>query len=571
MSTRTFEYERVGPAPESPRAEQRMVRMRDGVRLATEVYLPEGDAGREPGPTVLIRLPYDKDGSYTFIPLIAEHVTARGYRVVAQDVRGKFRSEGETLLFVNEARDGHDTLAWIEQQEWSDGIVGMWGDSYYGYTQWAAVSSGHPALRAISPRVTGTRLGELPRLAPGAEAMEVEMGVHRLYPVTMFHSNDSFHWEVDWSSRPYIASVERFLEEVGERSISFDQWWPHPVVLRRFPDGSPFDARPVPVLQTIGWWDNCAPWQWADHAEIAKRPAWALNEYLLIDSIDHEGYHLARGERVAERGEAELRRLVAESLDPTLEFFDVFLRGLAPADSIPRVRWHLAHAEEELRAASSWPPPGVAPLTLVATADGRLAPASEEAPGGLDATGAGADAGLLRWTHDPDDLVPSPVGNAFAFLLESPDERAWAQRDDVLVFDGEPVGPEPLDLVGAVALDAVAGSDGPAFDLFARLLDVSPDGAAHLIARGQLHVPRADGEHALRLDLGQVGYRLRPGHRLRLHVASSDFPEYMPQPGTGEEPWSAVAVRRNEQTLRAGARLTLSTLADNFAEDASAS
>lgn len=547
MSKTTTGYERVGPAPVSPRAEQQLVRMRDGVRLATEVYLPEGAEGREPGPTVLIRLPYDKDGAYTFIPQIAEHVAARGYRVVAQDVRGKFRSEGEALVFVNEVYDGYDTLDWIEQQEWSDGIVGMWGDSYYGFTQWAAVSSGHPALRAISPRVTGTRLGALPERLPGAATTEVEMSIGRLYPVTMFHSNDVFYWEVDWSRRPYVASVERFLDAVGERSISWDQWWPHPVQLRRFPNGSPFEARPVPALQTIGWWDNCAPWQWADHAEIARRPAWALNEYLLIDAIDHEGYHLTRGEHVEQRSEQEQRRLIAESLDPTLEFFDVFLRGLAPVDSIPRVRWNLAHTEG-LREAPSWPPPGTVERTLVATADGRLADARGSVP-----------ADVLRWTHDPDDLVPSPVGNAFAFLLESPDERAWAQRDDVLVFDGEAAS-EPLDLVGAVGLAATAGSDGPAFDLFARLLDVAPDGAARLIARGQAHVPRADGELELALDLGQVGYRLRAGHRLRLHVASSDFPEYMPQPGTGENPWTAVEVRRNAQTLRAGALLTYSVL-----------
>ncbi len=435
MSTRTFEYERVGPAPESPRAEQRMVRMRDGVRLATEVYLPEGDAGRAPGPTVLIRLPYDKDGSYTFIPLIAEHIVARGYRVVAQDVRGKFRSEGETLLFVNEARDGHDTLAWIEQQEWSDGIVGMWGDSYYGYTQWAAVSSGHPALRAISPRVTGTRLGELPQLAPGAEAMEVEMGVHRLYPVTMFHSNDVYYWEPDWSSRPYIASVERFLAAVGERSISFDQWWPHPVLLRRFPDGSPFAARPVPVLQTIGWWDNCAPWQWEDHRELAQRPAWALNEYLLIDSIDHEGYHLARGERVAGavRGRAAPAGRRVARPDAGV------LRRLSPRHGAGRLDPARALAPGARRG-------GAARGAVVAAAgDAAADPARHRrraARAGRRDPSAGAAGGgdVLRWTHDPDDLVPSPVGNAFAFLLESPDEQAWSLRDDVLVFDGEPVG-----------------------------------------------------------------------------------------------------------------------------------
>ena len=90
------------------------VACRDGVRLATDVYLPDGDDS--PGDTILIRLPYDKSGSYTFIPLIAEYFMARGYRVVAQDVRGKFRSEGRALLFVNEVDDGRDTLDWLISQ-----------------------------------------------------------------------------------------------------------------------------------------------------------------------------------------------------------------------------------------------------------------------------------------------------------------------------------------------------------------------------------------------------------------------------------------------------------------------
>ena len=95
-------------------------------------------------------------GRYTFMPQLAPHFTDRGYAFVVQDVRGKFRSEGETMPFVHEIEDGYDTLEWIVSQPWSNGSVGMWGDSYYGYTQWAVVASGHPALKAIVPRVTST-------------------------------------------------------------------------------------------------------------------------------------------------------------------------------------------------------------------------------------------------------------------------------------------------------------------------------------------------------------------------------------------------------------------------------
>lgn len=169
---------RIPPAPESPLSFPVRIRMRDRVLLAGDVYLPgaPGTPDATPGDTILIRLPYDKSGVYCFIPLIAEYFTQHGYRVVAQDVRGKFRSEGEALLFVNEVNDGYDTIEWVTQQPWSNGHVAMWGDSYYGYTQWAAAASGHPALKAISPRVTGTKLGEPVRKDSVRRVRDVEWG-----------------------------------------------------------------------------------------------------------------------------------------------------------------------------------------------------------------------------------------------------------------------------------------------------------------------------------------------------------------------------------------------------------
>ncbi|MBD7995759.1 CocE/NonD family hydrolase [Arthrobacter sp. Sa2CUA1] len=528
----------IGPAPTSPLAAEEFVPMRDGVRLATDVYLPNGDA--EPGDTILIRLPYDKSGTYTFIPLVAEYFMTRGYRVVAQDVRGKFRSEGETLLFVNEAYDGYDTIEWITRQRWSNGRVAMWGDSYYGYTQWAAVSTQHPALKAIAPRVTGTQLGEPVEHRSNDITRGVEWGVTYLYPLSYFHSQDAYFWELDLDRRPFSAQVEEVLAEIGSRSISYDQWFPRPVHLRRFPAGSPFDARPVPVLQTIGLWDNCAPLSWADVAEIEKRPVWAMNHFLRIEAMDHESFYLGdpADARVAERSVEQVRGELPRMLDAVLDFFEIFVRGKGSASDFPRVTWALA-GTEEVRTSASWPPPGTVERTLFATSDGHLATAPDI---------AGTTA---RWVHDPADLVPSSVDNAFAFLLDQPDEAPIGDRDDVLVFTGDAVEQE-VNLVGPVMARARIHSDGPVMDLFIRLLDVAPDGTALRIARGQVQLADASRPTAVEVDLGQLSYRLAPGHRLRVHVSSSDFPEFIPQPGTGEHPWSAVDVRRNLQSLMLG-------------------
>lgn len=538
------DYLHLGPAAVSKRAAEARVRTRDGVHLATDVYLPcdaDGMQDAAPGDTILIRLPYDKSGEYTFIPLVAEYFTAHGYRVVAQDVRGKFRSEGEALLFVNEVRDGADTLDWIVAQPWSNGSVAMWGDSYYGYTQWAAAASGHPALKAIAPRVTGTGLGEPVHRDPEARVREVEMGITNMYPLTHFHGNDTYLWEPDWSRRDFAAQAEAFQTWSGSRSISYDLWTPHPVTLPRFPAGSPFAGRSVPTLHTIGWWDNCAPLSWADVAEIRTRPGWDAHHYLRIEAIDHESYQLieAVGDRAEDRSEAQIRAILPRTLDPALAFFEVFLRGVGAAADIPRVVWNLA-GTVEMRTAEAWPPAGATSLTRFASASGELVPAPPTVRS------------ELAWQHDPANLVPSSVPDAFSYLLYLPDEAPLGARDDVLVFTGPPQ-PAAVELAGHVTARVTVRSTGPVLDCFVRLLDVAPDGTAIRIARGQLQLRDAEMGGTIEIDLGQVGYRLGVEHRLRVHVSSSDYPEFLPQPGTGADPWTdGVDTVPNTQTLIVG-------------------
>src|SRR5699024_10582541 len=134
----------------------------------------------------------------------------------------------------------------------------------------------------------------------------------------------------------------------GHRSASYDQWFPHVVSLRRFPQGTPFAGRSVPALHTIGWWDNCAPLSWSDVKEIAKHPNWDAHHYLRIESIDHEAYQLLDTEedRVAERTSKQIREILPRLIDPALEFFEVFVRGTQPVQQLPRVRWNLAGTTE---------------------------------------------------------------------------------------------------------------------------------------------------------------------------------------------------------------------------------
>src|SRR4051794_31353359 len=127
------------------------VRMRDGVRLATDVYRPaQGQV-----PTLLTRTPYNKDGIASVSNDLDVFAALRaGYAVVVQDVRGRFGFEGDFDAYFHEGADGVDTIPWITEQPWSNGLVGTFGKSYLGCAQWLLAPEQPAALQAMAPSMT---------------------------------------------------------------------------------------------------------------------------------------------------------------------------------------------------------------------------------------------------------------------------------------------------------------------------------------------------------------------------------------------------------------------------------
>jgi uncharacterized protein len=524
--------ETTGPGAVDPRADQRMVPMRDGVSLATDVYLPD-EGG--PRPAVLVRLPYDKNGRYCWMPQIARHFTDRGYAFLVQDVRGKFRSGGEVNAFVHEIDDGYDTLEWITEQPWSNGSVGMWGDSYYGFVQWTAVASGHPALKAIVPRVT---VADLFDWLAGVTPL---YGAH--YLAQYWSDSLTHHWTPDWTHRPLCELFDEGFAAIGSRSIAFDRLLAEArgqAGVDLYANGHPFDRLRIPTLHGVGWFDNITPSHMLDYERLMADPEAAPYQYLHAGSTDHENY---RFEDVPV-GEADdhatdddaLERMLPRYLQPALDFFDAFLAGRSDPASVPRVRWHLGN--DGWRESPSWPPPGARESRLHLSAGG-----------GLDAEPG--EAGEVTWLHDPANLVPSTIVDPFSFLFEYPDEAEAAARPDVAVFTGEPLA-APLTLAGRVVAHLRVGSDGPSTCVHVKLVDVAPDEASHILLYGQEYVDRPGDSAPMQVYLGHTGHRIPAGHRLRLQVASSDYPLYVPHPGTSESPWFAVETAVNRQRIVTG-------------------
>jgi predicted acyl esterase len=538
------DYEVLKPSPLDPRAEQVMVSMRDGVRLATDVYLP---AKHKRVPAVLVRLPYDKSGHYTFMPQMAPYFNERGYAFVVQDVRGKFRSEGETVPFVHEVDDGYDTLEWAATQPWCDGRLGMWGDSYYGYTQFAAAASGHPALKAIVPRVTATDFRSTDWWGDSVVLLYAAQ-----YLAECWLDNYMYHLKLDWSVRPLANAFDELFAAMGKRSAWYDV-----MVGIRAPKTSlpgfrrpPFEGLKIPVLHSTGWFDNVSPYSFADYESLMARNGQRHLQYLIADAVDHEMYHL-RHVPIDEQNdhtvnEAALTRLIAETLSPGLDFFDVVIQGKGDLATVPRARWFLGNVG--WRTSTSWPPSESRELRLYL---GSPRQASESVEGGTLLATPEPTGGTAHWVHDPTDLVPSTTQDPFALLHKWADESSVHERDDVLTFTTEALA-EPLDLAGPVTAHLTVGSTSSSMHVHAKLCDVFPDGPARMLVRGEWHVLEKDYGRPLDLPLSHMAYRLLPGHSLRLSVASSDFPLYLWHPGTSEDPWLATKGVSNRQTLATG-------------------
>ena len=285
-----------------------------------------------------------------------------------------------------------------------------------------------------------------------------------------------------------------------------------------------------------------------DYEALVRNPETAPFQYLHAGSTDHENYKL-EDVPIPESADHDshddaLERMLPSYIGPALDFFDAFLTGRADPAAVPRVRWHLPHVGWQ--ESPSWPPPGASELRLYL---GDAERAGGSAEGGWLLAEPG-EHGEVTWTHDPSDPVPSTIVNPFALLYEYPDESAVEARPDVMTFTAA-AADAPLTLAGRVVARLAATSDAPSVFLHVKLVDVHPDGRAHALLFGQtVHEP---GSGALaEVYLGHTGYRVAPGHRLRLHVATSDFPVFLPHPGTDENPWDATTTRTNRQTLATG-------------------
>ena len=527
--------------------------MRDGITLSADLSCPD----QLPAPAVVIRTPYGKSGELQ--SKRAKVFAAGGYVAVLVDVRGRGDSDGVFHPYRNDGRDGFDVIEWVAAQEWCTGEVATYGGSYGGRIQFLAALQQPPSLKAMVAMV-----------APSDPFVETPTGVPGLMHINWYRAVDArtmqYRDDLDWMKVYRHRPVATMDEAAGflapnwrEECLhpTLDDWWEPVRYQHRIAEID------VPTLHVSGWYDD---------EEIGT----PLN-YSAMVAAGRGGQRLLMGpwghavNTTRTLGDIDFGPTALIDLDSTvLGFLDEHVRGRAPEQPPAPVRLFVMGANE-WRDADAWPPAGSQPLELHLSSGGRAN--SLHGDGRLQSAPAGDDEPADTWTHDPDLPVPFLTNESSAQVGGPDDYRGVETRGDVLVYTTDALA-EDVEIIGPVRFVAHVATDARDTDIMAKLVDVHPGGFAQRLCDGMVRLRYRNG-HAQQLPVspGEVYevevvmwdtcIRLSAGHRIRLEVASSAFPKYDVNLGTGgdmvNESEGVVATNTLWHTPDRPSRLILTT------------
>jgi putative CocE/NonD family hydrolase len=554
-----------------------MIPMRDGVHLAADLYRPAKDGQPAPGrfPAVLTRTPYDKNGAAAEGRYYAE----RGYVVVANDTRGRYASEGTWRGLVDDPRDGYDVVEWIAARDWSDGKVGTFGTSYPGGTQHALAEMSPPHLTTLIPidavsncGVSGMRHGGAFELRfmnwifqTGAPNSKAALGNPALRQALVENGRrirqhvDSLPVRPGMTPLRVVPEYEAWLVE-ALRSGPEAQFW-HIKGMSVVDHVN--DYADVPVLHITGWYDSWTRQVAMNYEALAR--AKKSPQRLLIGPWVHG----SQGSNVA--GEVEFTADAAiDLLAHRLRWYDRWLRGIKNGvDDDPPVLLYIMGTGDDSRSPAGrlrhggfwrsereWPLARARPVTYHLQPEGTLATSP---PSGASSH--------TTYTFDPLHPVPTIGGNissnqglmANGGYDQRPRDDTHAagnrlplsERRDVLVFRTPPLEAD-TEVTGTVQVKLWISSTAPDTDFTAKLIDEIPPNADYPlgfdlnIGDSILRTRYREGNdhQAPFLKPGEIvpitiilyptANVFKKGHRIRLDIASSNYPRFDVNPNTGE-------------------------------------
>ena len=527
-------------------------KMRDGVTLRADIYRPKADGKF---PVLLVRTPYDKTGILNF----GLRAATRGYVVVAQDVRGRFTSEGEWYPFKNESLDGYDTVEWAAALPDSNGKVGMFGGSYVGATQYLAAISKPPHLAGICPTVTASNYHDGWTYQGGAfEQWFNESWSSGLALDTMRRRSEKNIKPLEGSKVLPLLSYP-VLEPPSSTDIAtyFTDWLANPNYDNYWKQISIEDHYADIQLPGFGigaWYDiflggtlrNYIRMKTEAGTEAARR-----GQRLEVTV----GGHAGGGRKVGAVDFGE--KLQLDDEDVMLRWYDWLLKGEANGVEKEKPVRIFVMGKNEWRDEDDWP--------LARAKSTRYYLHSAGAANGLGGNGTlntivAAEEKADQYIYDPSDAVPTIGGplccQALPTGIGPQDQRPAEERKDVLVYTTAAFAKD-TEVSGPVSLDLYASSSAVDTDFAGKLVDVWPDGFAQNLTEGILRLRYRNSQekpelanpgetYHITVDLWATSNVFLAGHKLRLEVSSSNFPRFDRNLNTGEE--QARATRMNKAT-----------------------
>lgn len=553
-----------------------MMPMRDGIRLATDIYRPKGDAKV---PIVFSKTPYQfntwVDGKMTTRTMEeAYNAVSRGYAYVVQNERGRYFSEGEWDILGAPITDGYDAFTWMSKQPWSNGKIGVIGCSSTAEWQMAVASQNHPALAAMVAQGFGAGVGRVGKFMEqgnwyrgGAQQMLFTAWLYGtqndkfkptfpkniqqkdLQRLQRFYDMSTEMPRVDWSVGLRHLPVQDIIKNAkGQEGVYEDMIRRKPNDPKWFKGGLYHDNMPlnVPAYWFVSWYDVSSAPNIAlfNHArKAAKDKATADNQYLVIAPVLHCSYKRATENTIVGERSVGDARLNYDEL--TWGWFDMLLKGEKNdfKEKQPRVRYYTM-GSNKWQQSETFPPANTEMQSFYLTSGGK---ANTRNGDGQLSNAAPKEDKPDAFTYDPMNPVPSYGGNVCctgnAVVGGSFDQSKMELRDDILVYTSDELK-EGVEITGFIESTLYVSSTGPDTDITIKLIDVHPDGKAYNLDETIQRLRYREGyDKEVFMEKGKV-YKvdLTPmvtsnffaaGHRIRIEVTSSNFPRFDRNMNTG--------------------------------------
>ncbi|MEH7547823.1 CocE/NonD family hydrolase [Bacillus sp. OTU2372] len=546
--------------------------MRDGVVLYADIYRPNREGTY---PVLLTRLPYSKDlPHYSHRYLNTNRLVENGFIVIIQDVRGRFQSAGEFQSFRQEGNDGYDTVEWAASLPYSTGKIGMFGMSYYGYTQMMAASKKPPHLAAIFPAMTlnDQRNGALYRngvyqlgfsetwtlesIAPDLlkrkykKPMEriaalKNLGVHLDKLEKLYH----FTPVNQWPPLKELGVADYFFEELLH-SIEDEEYWKGSSITDKYEDLQ------VPAFHLGGWYDCFIGPTLTNYVEMAKN---GLHQKLIVGPWGHGYFSSVQGEcSFGVQASGDWINLKENITDLHINWFSHWLLGIENKVETEAPVKIFVMGINQWRDEMKWPLERTEYTNFYLHSEGN---ANTKLGDGRLSVIKPEDEQIDTFIYEPTDPVPTKGGGtlfAGPLTMGPFDQSEIEEREDVLVYSTEPLT-EAVEVTGPVKVKLWALTDAKDTDFTAKLVDTAPDGRAINLAEGIINAKYRNGfypEQELNgevteyeIDLWATSNVFLPGHRITLEISSSSFPQYLPNPNTGSSLISSNLSIKAKQTI----------------------